>query len=137
MKGISVTALRVGDASSFENGTFAEIICVKADLQMRVPEYISFEHASALGVGVLTVGRAFDDRFGLPYFFNFRRWGRRHRLAAQTPNSDLWWQFNDGRHVYPIREVVSIPLPLLFSKELADDSQIKLLRAFNLLKPQC
>ena len=67
MKGISVTALRVGDASSFENGTFAEIICVKADLQMRVPEYISFEHASALGVGVLTVGRAFYDKFGLPY----------------------------------------------------------------------
>lgn len=51
----------------FNRVFFAEIICVKADLQMRIPEYISFEYASALGVGVLTVGRAFYDKFGLPY----------------------------------------------------------------------
>ena len=50
---------RGGDSSQFENGTFADVICVKADVQMKMPDSMSWEEGSALGVGVVTTGRAF------------------------------------------------------------------------------
>ena len=55
---------RAADANQFENGTFADVICVKADVQLRVPEEMSFEQATALGVGVITTGRAFVSLCG-------------------------------------------------------------------------
>ena len=37
-------------------GTFAEYIVVVADVQLHVPDEMSFEDAASLGVGVLTAG---------------------------------------------------------------------------------
>ncbi|KAH8426388.1 zinc-binding alcohol dehydrogenase family protein [Aspergillus melleus] len=40
-----------------EDGTFAEYITAKGDLQMKIPDNLSFEEASTLGVGISTVGQ--------------------------------------------------------------------------------
>ncbi|KAK9351747.1 chaperonin 10-like protein [Lipomyces doorenjongii] len=40
-----------------EDGTFAEYIVVKGDLQIHIPDQLSFEHAATLGVGVTTAGQ--------------------------------------------------------------------------------
>jgi len=49
-----------------EDGAFADYILVKAGLQMRVPEYMSFEEAATLGCGVLTIGQGLYQSLGLP-----------------------------------------------------------------------
>ena len=41
-----------------EDGAFAEYIVVKGDVQMKIPENISFQEAATLGVGIVTVGQA-------------------------------------------------------------------------------
>lgn len=41
-----------------EDGSFAEYIVVKGDLQMKIPEHMSFQDAATLGVGINTVGQA-------------------------------------------------------------------------------
>ncbi|KAL4805773.1 hypothetical protein BDV18DRAFT_152488 [Aspergillus unguis] len=41
-----------------EDGTFAEYIVVKGDIQMKIPDNLSFEEASTLGVGIVTVGQS-------------------------------------------------------------------------------
>ncbi|KEF58615.1 uncharacterized protein A1O9_06541 [Exophiala aquamarina CBS 119918] len=48
---------RSTDPAQFENGTFAEYIVVKADLQLRIPSGMGFEQAASLGVTTLTTGR--------------------------------------------------------------------------------
>ncbi|KIV91485.1 hypothetical protein PV10_06020 [Exophiala mesophila] len=48
-----------------EDGSFAEKIIVKADIQMRIPDYMSFEDASTLGVGVITCGQGLFQQMGL------------------------------------------------------------------------
>lgn len=40
-----------------EDGTFAEFIVVKGDLQMKIPDHLSFQEAATLGVGINTVGQ--------------------------------------------------------------------------------
>ncbi|UNI17153.1 hypothetical protein JDV02_003529 [Purpureocillium takamizusanense] len=45
------------NAVQHEDGTFAEYIVVKGDLQIKVPENLSFEEAATLGVGITTVGQ--------------------------------------------------------------------------------
>ena len=50
---------RPADPGQFENGTFAEYIVVKADLQLRIPPGMGFEQAASLGVTTLTTGRCF------------------------------------------------------------------------------
>jgi NADPH:quinone reductase-like Zn-dependent oxidoreductase len=40
-----------------EDGTFAEFILVKGDLQIRVPDRLTFEEAATLGVGITSVGQ--------------------------------------------------------------------------------
>lgn len=40
-----------------EDGTFAEYVVVKGDVQFRVPEHLSFQEAATLGVGVFTVAQ--------------------------------------------------------------------------------
>ncbi|KAJ5455300.1 Polyketide synthaseenoylreductase [Penicillium sp. IBT 31633x] len=40
-----------------EDGAFAEYIVVKGDIQMKIPEHLSFHEAAALGVGIITVGQ--------------------------------------------------------------------------------
>ncbi|OAP57186.1 hypothetical protein AYL99_07924 [Fonsecaea erecta] len=48
-----------------EDGTFAERIAVKADVQMRVPNHMSFEDAATLGVAVVTCGQGLFQQMGL------------------------------------------------------------------------
>jgi NADPH:quinone reductase-like Zn-dependent oxidoreductase len=47
-----------GNAVQPEDGTFAEYIAVKGDLQWKIPESMSFQEAATLGVGISTVGQA-------------------------------------------------------------------------------
>ena len=46
-----------GNKLQAEDGAFAEHIVARADVQWRIPEHMSFEEASTLGVGILTVGQ--------------------------------------------------------------------------------
>ncbi|KAF2967893.1 hypothetical protein GQX73_g5705 [Xylaria multiplex] len=56
-----------GNDANPENGAFARVIAVKADLQVRVPEAVSFEAASTVGVGFGTAGYALYKVLGLPF----------------------------------------------------------------------
>ncbi|EON98401.1 putative zinc-binding oxidoreductase protein [Phaeoacremonium minimum UCRPA7] len=40
-----------------DDGAFAELAAVRGDLQMRMPEWMSFEQAATLGLGTITVGQ--------------------------------------------------------------------------------
>ena len=55
-----------GDVVQHENGAFAEYIVVKGDLQMAIPDSVSFEEAATLGIGVFTVGQGLYQSLGLP-----------------------------------------------------------------------
>jgi NADPH:quinone reductase-like Zn-dependent oxidoreductase len=46
-----------GNQMQPEDGTFAEFILVKGDLQIRVPDRLTFEEAATLGVGITSVGQ--------------------------------------------------------------------------------
>ncbi len=54
-----------GNVSQHEDGTFAEHIVVKADVQMKIPDNLSFEEAATLGVGLITVGQGLYRSLGL------------------------------------------------------------------------
>ncbi|KAJ5593998.1 Protein TOXD [Penicillium hispanicum] len=41
-----------------EDGAFAEYIVAKSDIQMRIPDNLSFQEAATLGVGIITVGQS-------------------------------------------------------------------------------
>ncbi|OJJ42535.1 hypothetical protein ASPZODRAFT_137171 [Penicilliopsis zonata CBS 506.65] len=47
-----------GNAVQTEDGAFAEYIVAKGDLQMHIPDNLSFQEAATLGVGITTVGQA-------------------------------------------------------------------------------
>ncbi|KAJ5684207.1 Protein TOXD [Penicillium maclennaniae] len=47
-----------GNAVQPEDGSFAEYIVAKGDLQMKIPDNLSFQEAATLGVGINTVGQA-------------------------------------------------------------------------------
>jgi NADPH:quinone reductase-like Zn-dependent oxidoreductase len=49
-----------------ENGAFARYIAVKEDIQMHIPDSVSFEAAATVGVGVGTTGYALYKVLGLP-----------------------------------------------------------------------
>jgi NADPH:quinone reductase-like Zn-dependent oxidoreductase len=38
------------------DGAFAEYIVVKGDMQIHIPDRLSFEEAASVGVGILTAG---------------------------------------------------------------------------------
>lgn len=46
-----------GNAVQPEDGAFAEYIVAKGDLQMKIPDNLSFQEAATLGVGTVTVGQ--------------------------------------------------------------------------------
>lgn len=54
-----------GNISQKEEGTFAEHIVCIGDLQMRIPDNLSFEEAATLGVSVGTVGQGLFEQTGL------------------------------------------------------------------------
>ena len=58
---------RGGDPDELENGTAAEFIAVKADLQVKVPDGMTFEEAATLGVTFLTTGRCLYKAFDVPF----------------------------------------------------------------------
>ncbi|KIW21320.1 hypothetical protein PV08_01900 [Exophiala spinifera] len=54
-----------GNVLQPEDGAFAERIAVKADVQIRIPDSISFEEASTLGVGIVTCGQGLFQQMSL------------------------------------------------------------------------
>ncbi|PWY93020.1 GroES-like protein [Aspergillus sclerotioniger CBS 115572] len=54
------------NAVQHEDGTFAEYIVAKGDIQMHIPENLSFQQAATLGVGISTVGQALYQSLKLP-----------------------------------------------------------------------
>ncbi|KAI1275325.1 putative zinc-binding oxidoreductase ToxD [Xylaria sp. FL0933] len=56
-----------GNDANPENGAFARFIAVKADLQVRIPDGVSFEAACTVGVGLATAGYALYKVLGLPF----------------------------------------------------------------------
>ena len=54
------------DHTEHENGAFAQYIVAKGDLQMRIPQDMSFEEAATLGVGISTVGQGLYQSLKLP-----------------------------------------------------------------------
>lgn len=53
------------NAVQHEDGTFAEYIVVKADLQITIPDHLSFEEAATLGSGITTVAQGLYQTLGL------------------------------------------------------------------------
>lgn len=49
-----------------DDGAFAEYVVAKGDLQIKIPDNMSFEEASTLGVGICTVGQGLYQSLGLP-----------------------------------------------------------------------
>jgi NADPH:quinone reductase-like Zn-dependent oxidoreductase len=49
-----------------EDGCFAEYAMVKGDVQCKVPDNVSDEEASTLGIGITTVGQGLYQSLGLP-----------------------------------------------------------------------
>ena len=54
-----------GNELQAEDGAFAERIAAKAEVQMRIPDSMSFEEAATLGVGVVTCGQGLFQQMGL------------------------------------------------------------------------
>ncbi|KAK5110623.1 hypothetical protein LTR62_005662 [Meristemomyces frigidus] len=50
-----------------ETGAFARFIAVQGDLQMHIPDHVSFESAATAAVGVCTTGYALYKVLGLPW----------------------------------------------------------------------
>lgn len=50
-----------------ENGTFARLIAVKGDLQIRIPDDVSFEAAATVGGGALSAGYGLYKVLSLPW----------------------------------------------------------------------
>lgn len=66
-KGDRVAGVAHGsNAVHHEDGTFAEFITAKGDLQIHIPDNLSFEEAATLGIGITTVGQALYQSLGLP-----------------------------------------------------------------------
>lgn len=49
-----------------EDGTFAEYIAAKGDIQIKIPDAMSFEEAATLGTGILTLGQGLYQSLELP-----------------------------------------------------------------------
>ncbi|KAH8754269.1 chaperonin 10-like protein [Hyaloscypha finlandica] len=55
-----------GNVVNHEDGAFAEYITAKGDVQMKIPDNMSFEEAATLGVGVTTCGQGLYQALQLP-----------------------------------------------------------------------
>ncbi|KAK0387439.1 hypothetical protein NLU13_5751 [Sarocladium strictum] len=54
------------DITQHENGSFANYIVAKGDVQIRTPDNISDEEAATLGISISTVGQGLYQTLGLP-----------------------------------------------------------------------
>lgn len=59
--------IRTGNDANPENGAFGRYIAVKSDLQMHIPDDVSSEAASTVGVGIGTVGYGLYHVLNLHY----------------------------------------------------------------------
>ncbi|KAM0320007.1 hypothetical protein ACHAO8_000600 [Botrytis cinerea] len=55
-----------GNEVNHDDGAFANIITVKGDNQIKIPDNLSFEEAATLGVGITTVGQGLYQSLQLP-----------------------------------------------------------------------
>ncbi|CAG9947072.1 unnamed protein product [Clonostachys rosea f. rosea IK726] len=55
-----------GDQTNHNNGAFGDYIEVKAALQIKIPDSLSFEQAATLGVGIVTCGQGLYQSLKLP-----------------------------------------------------------------------
>lgn len=55
-----------GNAVYHEDGAFSNYITAKGDVQIKIPDNLSFEEASTIGVSFLTVGQALYQSLGWP-----------------------------------------------------------------------
>jgi NADPH:quinone reductase-like Zn-dependent oxidoreductase len=56
-----------GNSLQKEDGAYAEVIVAKGDVQLRIPEGMSFEDAATLGAGVLTCGQGLYQKMELSW----------------------------------------------------------------------
>ncbi|CAG8126051.1 unnamed protein product [Penicillium salamii] len=56
-----------GNSQEPQDGAFAEYIVAKADIQIHIPEIMSFEEAATLGVGITSVGQGLYQNLQLPF----------------------------------------------------------------------
>ncbi|KAI9812379.1 MAG: hypothetical protein M1826_002846 [Phylliscum demangeonii] len=54
------------NGANHDDGAFAEYVVAKGDIQIKIPENLSFEEGATLGVGIITVGQALYQSLGLP-----------------------------------------------------------------------
>lgn len=59
-------ASTIGNNANHETGAFAEYVIAKGDVQLKIPDRLSFEEAATLGVGITTVGQGLYQSLGLP-----------------------------------------------------------------------
>lgn len=55
-----------GNEGNHRDGAFASYICAKGDIQIKIPDNMSFEEAATLGVGVTTCGQGLYQSLQLP-----------------------------------------------------------------------
>jgi NADPH:quinone reductase-like Zn-dependent oxidoreductase len=55
----------IANATHPEDGACAEYVVAKGDIQMHIPDNMTFEEAATLGVGITTVGQALYQSLGL------------------------------------------------------------------------
>ncbi|APA06732.1 hypothetical protein SS1G_04675 [Sclerotinia sclerotiorum 1980 UF-70] len=55
-----------GNEVNHDDGAFGNIITAKGDIQIKIPDNLSFEEASTLGVGITTVGQGLYQSLELP-----------------------------------------------------------------------
>ncbi|KIW02565.1 uncharacterized protein PV09_06020 [Verruconis gallopava] len=56
-----------GNVVHGEDGAFGEYLTAKGDLLMRIPDHMTFEDASTMGVGIITCGQGLYQQMGLPW----------------------------------------------------------------------
>ena len=65
LKLIPILYLLAANAVNHEDGTFAEYVTAKGDLQFKIPQSLSFTQAATMGVGLTTVGQYFYQPLGV------------------------------------------------------------------------
>ena len=54
-----------GNESELEDGAFAEQVLIMADIGIRIPEWMTFEEAATMGMGVVTCGQGLFQQMRL------------------------------------------------------------------------
>jgi len=79
------------NAVELEDGAFGEWLVAKAGLVMKIPDDMSFEDASALGVGIVYGGAGHVSEYGIAVAGGGEGDGR-----EEWADSDIWREYGDG-----------------------------------------